>query len=108
MMKSCWSCSRMSRREMLKASGSLAAFLALARRGDVHASSVDLRMRTSARAVVFVYLNGAPSHVDTFDVKDGPWNPRDADIRQYSGGIALSATMFPRLSQMTGDLCILR
>ena len=108
MMKNCWSCSRISRRDMLKASGSLAAFLALARRGDVHASSVDVRMRGSARAVVFVYLNGAPSHVDTFDVKDGPWNPRDADIRQYPGGIALSRTLFPKLSELTSDMCILR
>src|SRR5882672_9440783 len=107
-MKHCWSCSRISRRDMLKTSGSLAAFLALAQRGDVQASSVDVRMRGSARAVVFVYLNGAPSHVDTFDVKDGSWNPRDADIRQYPGGIALSRTLFPKFSDLTGDICILR
>jgi hypothetical protein len=46
--------------------------------------------------------------VDTFDVKDGPWNPPDARIQQFQGGIALSTTLFPRLSQMTGDLCLLR
>ena len=107
-MKECWSCSRISRREMLKRSGSLAAFLALARRGDVEARSLDVTTHSSARAVIFVYLNGAPSQLDTFDVKDAPWNPRDADIRQYPGGIALSHTFFPKFSDLTGDMCILR
>jgi uncharacterized protein (DUF1501 family) len=52
-------------------------------------------------------MNGAPSHLDTFDPKDGPWNPRDADIRQY-GKIFLSRRFFPMLSNMTLDLCLLR
>ncbi len=107
-MKKCWSCSRISRRDMLKASASTAAFLALARRGDAIARAVDVPTRGTARAVIIVYLNGATSHVDTFDVKDGSWNPRDADIRQYPGGIALSRTLFPRFSQLTSDLLILR
>src|SRR5215831_11306644 len=107
-MKECWSCSRISRREMLKRSGSLAAFLALARRGDVEARSLDVTTHSSARAVIFVYLNGAPSQLDTFDVKDAPWNPRDADIRQYPGGIALSHTFFPKFSDLTGDTLIMR
>jgi uncharacterized protein (DUF1501 family) len=107
-MKKCWSCERISRREMLKTSASLATFLALSRRGEVLARSEDVFMRNTARAVIFVYQNGAPSHLDTFDVKDAPWNPRDADIRQYPGGIALSRTLFPKFSQMTGDMLFLR
>jgi hypothetical protein len=98
----------MNRREMLKRTASMAAFLALARRGDAEVRSIDVPVRGTAKACIFVYLNGAPSHVDTFDVKDGPWNPADADIRQYHGGIALSYALFPRLSLLTGDLMILR
>lgn len=98
----------MTRREMLKRAAQWAAFMAVARRGDAQITTADARVRGTARSCVFFYLNGAPSHVDTFDVKDGPWNPRDANIQQFHGGIALSTTMFPRLSQMTGDLCILR
>jgi len=93
---------------MLKATASTAAFLALSRRGDARASSIEVPVRGTARAVIFVYLNGAASHVDTFDVKDGPWNARDADIRQYGGGIALSQILFPKFSQLTSDLLILR
>ena len=62
------------------------------------------RTRNTARACIFINMNGGPSHVDTFDPKDGPWNPSDADIRQYPGGIVLSRKYFPKLSTMTGDL----
>ena len=98
----------MNRREVLKRAAQWAAFMTVARRGEAQITGTDARVRGAARACVFFYLNGAPSHVDTFDVKDGPWNPRDANIQQYHGGIAISTTLFPRLSQMTGDLCILR
>jgi hypothetical protein len=97
----------MTRREVLKQAASWAAFLALARRGDAQVISANPRMRSTARSCIFFYLNGAPSHVDTFDVKDGEWNPPDARIQQF-GPIAISTTLFPKLSQMTGDLCILR
>src|SRR5438093_11530791 len=98
----------MNRREFLTQAASSAAFLALARRGDAEIVSANAAARGTARSCVFFYLNGAPSHVDTFDVKDGGWNPADAKIQQFSGGIALSTTLFPMLSQTTGDLCILR
>src|SRR5882672_3143247 len=99
-MKDCLSCTRMSRRDMLKHAASLTAFLTLTKRGDAQVQSSGVRVRGTARACIFVYLNGAPSHIDTFDVKSGSWNPPDADIREYHGGIALSATLFPKLSQL--------
>jgi hypothetical protein len=46
--------------------------------------------RGTANACIFVNLNGGPSHMDTFDPKDGPWNPADVDIRDYSNGLRLS------------------
>src|SRR5881628_74256 len=82
--------------------------MAVAKRGDAQITTSGSLTRGTARACVFFYLNGAPSHVDTFDVKDGSWNPRDASIQQLHGGIAMSTTLFPRLSQVSGDMCILR
>ncbi len=107
-MNGCPECRRMSRRELLAGAGTLAAFAALARRADAQVTSTDITVRGTARACIFVNLNGAPSHLDTFDVKDAPWNPPDADIRQYPGGIALSNTLFPEFSKITRDLRILR
>ena len=97
----------MTRREWLARAASWAAFTALARRGDAQVISVGPEVRGTARACIFVYWNGAPSHLDTFDVKDAAWNPTDIDIQQH-GNIALSNTLFPKLSTLTDDLCILR
>lgn len=64
--------------------------------------------RNTAKACIFINMNGGPSQLDTFDAKDGPWNPADADIRQYPGGLVMSRKFFPRLSTMTSDLLVLR
>jgi hypothetical protein len=63
--------------------------------------------RSTARAVVFFNLNGAASQMDTFDPKDGPWNPRDVDLRQ-NGPFVLSNRFFPGLSRHLNDLLLLR
>ncbi len=65
-------------------------------------------IRNTARTCIFINLNGAASQLDTFDPKDAAWNPRDADIRDYSGGLRLSRRFFPRLSALTNDLLVLR
>src|SRR5437879_4128584 len=78
-----FSSTNMTRREMLKRAAQWGAFMAVAKRGDAQITTSGSLTRSTARACVFFYLNGAPSHVDTFDVKDGPWNPRDANIQQY-------------------------
>jgi len=107
-MKDCLSCTRISRREMMKQAASLAAFMAIAKRSDARIQSAGPAVRGTARACIFVYMTGAPSHLDTFDLKDAPWNPPDANIQQFAGGITLNVTLFPKLSQHAGDMCILR
>ncbi len=106
-MKDCTSCNKMTRREWMKQAASWAAFTALARRGDAQVVTGNAQVRGTARSCILVYLNGAPSQLDTFDVKDNSWNPADIDIQQH-GDIALSNTLFPKFSSLTDDLCILR
>lgn len=71
-------------------------------------SGRNVTPRGSAKTCVFINLSGAPSQLDTFDPKDGPWNPPDLDLRDYSGGIRLSRKVFPQLSALTNELCVLR
>jgi uncharacterized protein (DUF1501 family) len=75
---------------------------------DAEVASSGATPRNTAKACIFINLNGGASQLDTFDVKDGAWNPADADIRQYAGGLALSRRFFPKLSTMTDDLLVLR
>src|SRR5215471_12810016 len=80
----------------------------MAPRGEAQTASPAVNTRGTAKACIFITMNGAPSHVDTWDPKDGPWNPGDIDIRQYSGGITLSNRLFPNLSKINNDLLLMR
>jgi hypothetical protein len=74
---------------------------------DAAVTSAGVTPRNTAKAVIFINMAGGPSQVDTFDPKDGPWNPSDADIRQY-GNILLSHRYYPILSTLTSQLCLIR
>ncbi len=84
------------------------AFLAAARHADADVQTSGVQPRGTARACIFVTLNGAPSHVDTWDPKDGPWNAPDVNLQQHAGGVVLSQKLFPNFSQLTDDLLFLR
>ncbi len=71
-------------------------------------STAAANLHNTARACIFVTLAGAASHLDSFDPKDGPWNPPDADLHQYPTGLTLSRRYFPNLSKITGDLMVIR
>ncbi len=96
-----------TRRSWLARTVRLGALAATARYGDESRAQGALP-RGSATTCVFINLVGAPSHVDTFDIKDGPWNPPDARFEQFSGGIVLNTTLFPTIGLHANDLAILR
>ena len=100
---------RITRRHLLFGSaltGAGAGFLQAHPDAEVTASGAPLR--NTARACIFINLTGGPSHLDMFNPQDGPWNPKDADIRSYPGGIRLSNRFYPNLSKLTGDMLMLR
>lgn len=99
---------KISRRNLLFGAANAAAFLALAKRGDAEVASSNVQPRGTAKACIYITMNGAPSHVDTWDPKDGAWNPPDANIQQYSGDMRLSQRLFPNMSGLTNDLLFLR
>jgi hypothetical protein len=97
-----------TRRHFLFGAATAAGTSLLQAHNDAEVTSRLATVRNSARTCVFINMNGAPSHLDTFDLKDAAWNPRDADIRDYSGGIRLSRRYFPGLSAHANDLLVLR
>src|SRR4051812_24380211 len=102
--KNCAGHAPLTRRHFLF--GSAAGLLSV--HADAQVTTSAARPRGTAKQCIFINMNGGPSHLDTWDPKDGPWNPPDAKITQYSGGLALSKTFFPKLSGMTNDLLVLR
>ena len=75
----------------------------------------------SAKRVIFLYMNGAPSHVDTFDHKPGLARLEGQEVRrnarllaspwkfraQGESGLMISE-LFPEVGRHADDLCLLR
>jgi uncharacterized protein (DUF1501 family) len=114
-----------SRRDLLKRSGAGFGLLGLA--GTLQsalAAHESARLPAKARRVIFLFMNGGPSHVDTFDPKpalikhegDKP-EGRDAKLGFMpspfkflpcgDSGIVMSE-LFPYLSACADDLCVIR
>lgn len=63
--------------------------------------------RGSAENTILVFLQGAPSHVDTFDLKLGSWTPSDFEPTEY-GNFLLSQRLFGNLGQHYDKFSLLR
>jgi hypothetical protein len=107
--KTCNGHAPFTRRHFLFGAATAASTTLLQAHPDAEVTSArGATTRGTARTCIFINLNGAPSHLDTFDLKDAAWNPRDADIRDFSNGLRLSRRYFPMLSAHANDLLVLR
>ena len=105
----CGTHARSTRRHFLFGSLAAASTALLQAHPDAEiASGNSALLQNTAKNCIFISLAGAASHLDLFDPKDGPWNPPDADLQGYSGGLVLSRKYFPNLSKITNDLLVLR
>src|SRR6516165_7622882 len=94
-------CQTMTRRSFLQAGGSAVLGLSLADLLRCQASAGPLH--GSAKSVIFIWLWGGPSHLDT-------WDPKPDAALEYRGPFSPIATkvpgiriceLFPNLAQMT-------
>jgi hypothetical protein len=61
----------------------------------------------TAKNVIFIHLSGAPSHVDTFDLKEGPWTPAFMAPTSY-GDIRWPQGIMPKLAEQLDDIALVR
>ncbi len=64
--------------------------------------------RHTARNLIFVLLEGGPSHVDTFDLKPAAWNANVLGVENLGDGFMWPVGTMPRLSRMTDKFSIVR
>jgi len=97
-----------SRRDLLRGFGALGVLGRLpgAARAQTSVFAPAPGTRGTATTCIFINLLGAPSHVDTFDYKPGA-APDETKVATHNG-ITLNGNLFPNLSNLTGDLCVLR
>jgi hypothetical protein len=60
-----------------------------------------------AKNCIFILLNGAPSHVDTFDLKEGPWTPEYFEPTTY-GDLRFPRGLLPNLADRLDSIAFLR
>ncbi|MFN0121625.1 MAG: DUF1501 domain-containing protein [Blastocatellia bacterium] len=60
-----------------------------------------------AKNCIFILLTGAPSHIDTFDLKPASWTPADFNPTQYNG-IWFPQGLMPNLAAKLDKLAIVR
>lgn len=121
--------STLSRRQLLSRSGvgfgMLGLSSMLAEESAAAPASSPLSERPAhfaprAKRVIFLFMNGGPSHVDTFDPKPelkkqegkpgprGKFMPSPFQFARYGqSGIAMSE-LYPHLSRYADDLCVIR
>lgn len=61
----------------------------------------------TAQNCIFVLMAGAPSHVDTFDLKEGPWTPAFLNPTTY-GDLRFPQGLMPNLAAQIDSLLFLR
>ena len=102
---------RLTRRGFIRAGAATAACFGLAPMLDPLNVRAARRVtpRGSADYCIFLFLDGGPSQIDTFDFKEGRYTPPDFDVRSFKGGtLQLPYGLFPRLSEKLDDLAIVR
>lgn len=107
----------LGRRDFFRIAGTgmAGSFLVPAMRPDVYATGMAGRsgmaegpsLTGRARNVIFIHMQGAPSHVDTFDLKVGSWTPADFQPEKI-GGILFPKGLMPGLAAHVDKMAILR
>jgi hypothetical protein len=55
-----------------------------------------------AKNVIFILMTGAPSHVDTFDLKEGPWLPARFNPTTLGDGVRFPQGLMPKIADEAG------
>ena len=63
--------------------------------------------RGTAKNVIFIMMAGAPSHVDTFDLKEGSWTPATFNPTSYDD-IRFPQGLLPNLAAQIDSLVFVR
>jgi hypothetical protein len=103
-----WKRPAMDRRLFFQHVGSAVGgyFLAPGRPLETVAQAAGRTMGT-AKNVIFVLMAGAPSHSDTFDLKEGAWTLAAMQPTTY-GDIRWPQGLFPKLAEQIDSLAVVR
>ncbi len=74
---------------------------------SMSAPAIEPKLIGKARNCIFILMTGAPSNVDTFDLKVGAWTPADFNPTTYNG-VLFPQGLMPNLANHLNRLAIVR
>src|SRR5258706_930585 len=72
------------------------------------ATATGAAPKNTAKNVILVFLPGAPSQIDTWDLKEGAWTPSDFAPTSFGAGLRFPAGLLPQMANHLGDAAIVR
>ncbi|HKB78860.1 MAG TPA: DUF1501 domain-containing protein [Thermoanaerobaculia bacterium] len=101
-----------SRRRFLKVAGSglvASVFLDVVNPRLLYGATVapNVALQNTASNCIFIFLAGAPSNIDTWDLKEGAWTPSDFDPTSY-GTLRFPQGLLPKTAEHLDRLTFVR
>ena len=98
----------LSRRAMLElsASGLVASWFLPSPAAAFERQSLAAPTKGTAKNAIFIWLPGAPSQIDTWDLKEGAWTPLDFAPTGFGGGHRFPQGLLPKLYEKLPDIAI--
>src|SRR5262249_18531575 len=99
----------LTRRELLRVGGIslLGGYLNSFRPFNVRANE-KVKPQGTARQALFINLEGGMSQIDSLDAREGPWTPKDYDIRSFPNDLKLPYGVFKNLTTALDKLTVVR
>ncbi|MBC8166936.1 MAG: DUF1501 domain-containing protein [Bryobacteraceae bacterium] len=103
-----WSRPQLSRRLMFRhAATAVGGYFLLPGGAMETVAKAAVSPKGTAKNVVFVLLAGGPSHVDTFDLKEGAWTPAFLAPTSY-GDVRFPQGLMPKIADQMGNIALVR
>src|SRR5260370_13994041 len=69
----------------------------------------NVALRNTAKSCIFIFLPGAPSNIDTWDLKEGAWTPADFAPTSFDGGnLRFPQGLLPKTAEHLDKLTFVR
>ncbi len=72
------------------------------------ATAVTPTLKRTAKNCILIFLNGAPSQVDMWDLKEGPWTPAQMAPTTYGNDLRFPQGLMPKTAEHLDKLAIVR
>ncbi len=103
-----WQRPHLSRRLFFRhAAAAVGGYFVMPGRPGESVARAAVSTMATAKNCIFIHMAGAPSHIDTFDLKEGAWTPAFFNPVSY-GDVRWAQGLMPKLGEQMENLALVR